>query len=149
MIYANLPLKCRFIPIDVNDEVFVTIFITYFIDFLDAASKALIAVVDDDDERYKDFNERNIIYYANWAKGVYTVKEEIKEDYDIWMEYCQQTKKKYRIINTVSPYHIGFDISDLSTKNINFGISLWNSVSIQEFSQIEKNILKKINKKGF
>jgi hypothetical protein len=126
MIYANLPVKCRFIPIDINDEVFVTVFLAYFSIFLEAASNSLISVVDNDDGRYDDFSENDILYYAKWAKDVYAVKERVKEENPI--QYCERTKYRRRIIRTVSPYHIGFELDNHSTENINYGIRLYNSL---------------------
>ena len=100
MIYANLPVTCRFIPVDINDEVFVTVFLAYFTYYLEAVSQSLINVVDCDDGRYDDFSEKDILYYAKWAKDVYEVKERIKED-NLSDEYCCQTKYRRRIIRTV------------------------------------------------
>lgn len=125
MIYANLPLKCRFIPIDVNNEVFQIIFMIYFRSYLKFAAEVYLNAVDAEDS---ELNEGDIVYAARWAKDIYENYENIKEDMDEFTKNCLACKRTAYIANNVRETQLGFDFYKISQDNVLKGIRLYNAI---------------------
>jgi hypothetical protein len=126
MIYSQLPINCRFFPIDVNDEVFQIKFLINFPFFLDHASKIFMELVDETDER--GMTEEQMLYFADWAKHTYQQKERIEKMMDDFRYECFCDKHKKYIVDNVPSNHIGFDFGDLTYPNVDEGIVLYNQI---------------------
>jgi hypothetical protein len=126
MIYANLPLNCRFIPIDVNDEVFQIIFMLYFRSYLKNAAQIFMRVVDGDTDT--NFDEGDIIYAAQWAKDIYKNYEKNEETCEEIKKQWLKCKRKAYIANNVAPEQLGFDFHEVSCSNVNKSITLYNAI---------------------
>jgi len=122
MIYANLPLHCRFIPIDINDEVFQIVFMTNFIAYLNRASLVYMNWVNNPEI----LNEGEILWAADWAKKLYNNMEEINDDMTEYIGNCLNNKRQRYIMNNVDFTHTGFDFGNISPLNICKGIDLYN-----------------------
>jgi hypothetical protein len=131
MIYSQIPLKCRFIPIDTDDEVFQTIFLYHFPFYLDMAAIKYMDLVDNP-ETLK-LNEGDVIYLARWAKDIYENKVSIDEVMkDFKYEVYNDEHLKY-IMDNVKPNHIGFRFRDVSQDNVNEAIRLYNEIGAKIF----------------
>ena len=128
MIYSQIPLKCRLIPVNTDDEVFQTIFLSYFIIYLERASTYFMKIVNQEDEfEYDNRNEGEILFWAEWARDVHRQMEKIEETTNEFRWHVdQECAKKKKIWNDVRPRNLGFDYNDMSPLNVNFGITLWN-----------------------
>ena len=126
MIYSKLPIKCRFFPINTNDEVFQTVFMFYYMDFLDATSKLFMEIADESDENGLD--EGGVLFFAELAKRTYKNKETIKEDMTEFKYKCFCNKDKKYIIENVKPNKIGFDFGNLTFDNVYDGNILYNAI---------------------
>ena len=126
MIYSQLPINCRFFPIDVNDEVFQIKFLINFPFFLEHAANLFMEMVDETEEL--SMNEEQMLFFADWAKRVYDNKERIKEDMDEFRYECFCDKHKKYIVDNVPSRHIGFDFGDLTFPNVNDAIDLYNKI---------------------
>ncbi len=125
MIYANLPVTCRFIPIDVDDEVFQIIFMLYFRSYLKNAAQIFLDVVDAENTK---LNEGDIVNGARWAKDIYENYENIKEDMDEFKKNCLACKRTAYIANNVYPYQLGFNFYEVNCRNVTKGIELYNLI---------------------
>ena len=126
MIYTQIPLKCRFIPINGDDEVFQIIFMLYFRSFLKQAATVYMDIVNNPEEQ--NLNEGEIVYAAKWAKDIYNNYENIKENMDDFKVWCHQCKKKRHIAYNVLPKQIGFNFWEISFANVDKGILLYNEI---------------------
>jgi len=125
MIYANLPVTCRFIPIDVDNEVFQIIFMLYFRSYLKNSAEVFLDSIDAEDTK---LNEGQIVYGARWAKDIYENYEKIKEDMDDFKQNCLKCKRTAYIANNVIPDQLGFDFYTVSRDNVLKGIELYNTI---------------------
>jgi hypothetical protein len=129
MIYNEVPLKYRYIPINIECDLFVTVFMCYFSSYLGWCANSLMAVLDNEDGLYDHFSEGKLLEVAEWAKDVYRQKEKIHP-------LCERfhnnyvTKHKYtnNIIENINSENFEFDFSDHSCENINDGIIIFNSI---------------------
>jgi len=126
MIYTKLPLKCRFIPIDVDDEVFQTVFMFHFTQFLEYSAQIFMEIVDEADENGID--EGGVLFFADWAKHTYKNKEAIKEDMDEFKYKCFCNKDKKYIIDNVKANQIGFDFGNMTYNNVYEGAVLYKAI---------------------
>jgi hypothetical protein len=124
MIYANLPVTCRFIPVDINDEVFQLVFMSNFGAYLKRASLVYMNWVNNPET----LSEAKILYAADWAKKLYNNMEEINDDMSEYIGNCLENKRTNYIMNNVDFTHIGFDFGDVTPDNINNGITLYNAI---------------------
>jgi len=125
MIYANLPVTCRLIPIDTNDEVFQIVFMCNFLGYINRASLVYMNHVDNPETTS---NEGWILYAAEWAKNLYNIKEAVEEDITEYIVQCLDNKHTKYILTNVCFYHTGFDMGDVTADNINYGIDLYNEI---------------------
>lgn len=139
MIYIELPLKYQWVPIDIDNDVFVTVFMTFFGIFLDAASKSLMTVLENEDGYYNNFREADILYYAEWAKDVYRNKEKVTPICNEWIKYLNKHKYTKDIANNINLNNYEFDFKDHSTQNINKGIKIYNNI-IKKWKEIDFNL---------
>jgi len=124
MIYANLPLTCRFIPIDTNDEVFQIVFMSNFIAYLNRASLVYMNWVNNPET----LNEGEILWAADWAKKLYNNMQKIDDDMTEYIGDCLDNKHQRYILDNVHFTHTGFDFGDVTQDNINYGIDLYNAI---------------------
>ena len=124
MIYSQIPLKCRFIPINIDDEVFQIVFMTNFPAYLHRASLCYMDLVDNN----TDFNEGDILHLADWAKRLYNNKENIADNMDEYIEYCLTSQHQRYIMDNVRFTNIGFDFGDVTPENLNDGVDLYNAI---------------------
>lgn len=129
MIYSQIPLKCRFIPINTDDEVFRLIFMMNFPFYLEHAAYEYMKIVNQEDRYENDnYNEGKILFYANWAKSLYRVKENMENIHNKFCSNCFNDKHKKSIIDNIDSRHIGFDFGDLSIINMNRALKLNNVI---------------------
>lgn len=136
MIYVELPLKYQWVPIDIDNDVFVTVFMMIFDVYLDSASKSLMSVLENEDGLYDDLCEGDILHYAEWAKDVYREKEKIKPICIRFKKYINRHKYTIDIVNNVNINNFEFIFKDHSTENINKGIKIWNKI-LKKWRQLE------------
>ena len=128
MIYAQLPLNCRFVPVNIEDEVFQTIFMVHFPFFLEAAANLFMEMVDGEGVN-DETTDGDVLFWADWAKRVYANKVRIEEHIiDHYKEKVFYNKHYKRIIDNVSSAHIGFEFGQLNPTNVNDGIELYNKI---------------------
>lgn len=131
MIYSQLPLKCRFIPIDIDDEVFQTIFMFHFPFYLEKVANKYMQLVDEPETQ--NLNEGEVIHLARWAKDIYENKvsiEKVMSDFK-YEVYCDKHLKY--IVDNAKPNQIGFKFGDGSQDNINEAIRLYNEIGDKIF----------------
>jgi hypothetical protein len=131
MIYSQIPLNYRFIPINTDDEVFQTVFMFHFIFYLENVANKYMQLVDEPETQ--NLNEAQVVYSARWAKDVYENKVSIETamshyKYEV---YCDK-QLKYIIDNT-KPNQIGFNFGDWSQDNVNEAIRLYNEIGDKIF----------------
>jgi hypothetical protein len=131
MIYANLPVTCRFIPIDINDEVFQIVFMFHFPFYLENAANKYMELVDDPETQ--NLNEGELIGVARWAKDIYENKVSIEETMNHFKYECYNDKHKKYIVENVKPSRIGFKFGDISQDNVNEAIRLHNEIGDKIF----------------
>jgi len=124
MIYTNLPITCRFIPIDINDEVFQIVFMTNFMAYLNRASLVYMNWVNNPET----LNEGDILWAADWAKKLYENMEAIDDDMTEYIGNCLDNDYHRYILDNVDFTHTGFDFGDVSPLNISYGIKLYNQI---------------------
>lgn len=128
MIYDGVPIKYRYIPINIECDIFVTMFMCIFSTYLGYCSNSLMAIVDNEDGNYDHFDERNILYYAKWARDVYKQKETSHEVCIRWFEYVKKHKYTIDIYRECNTFNFEFKFSDHSLDNINKSITIYNSI---------------------
>ena len=126
MIYSQLPINCRFFPIDVNDEVFQIKFLINFPFFLEHAANLFMEIVDETEE--SGITESQMLFFADRAKHAYRQKERIEEDMDNFRYQCFCDKHKKYIADNVPSNHIGFNFGDLTFTNVRDGVALYNQI---------------------
>ena len=126
MIYTQIPLKCRFIPVNIDDEVFQLIFMCNFQFYLENVANKYMELVDNPEQQ--DLNDGDVVYLAQWAKDVYNNKVKIEETIDYLFSKWFVNKHKKYIIDNVDPRHIEFQFGDLSQTNVNDAINLYNAI---------------------
>ena len=127
MIYTQIPLNCRFIPINVDDEVFQLAFMSNFKFYLENVAKLYMELVDNPPEGL-GINEGDILCLAEWAKDVYNNKVKIEETIDyLFNKWFSDPHTKY-IIDNVELNYIEFEFGDISQLNVNYAIDLYNQI---------------------
>jgi hypothetical protein len=121
MIYANLPVTCRLIPIDTNDEVFQIVFMCNFIAYLNRASLVYMNWVNNPET----LNDGDVLWAADWAKKLYNNMEAVYDDMSEYITNCLDNKYQNYIMTNVHFSHTGFDFRNISPDNINNGITLY------------------------
>lgn len=128
MIYAQLPINCRFFPVNIDDEVFQLKFMVNFPFFLEHAANVFMEMVDGvgvDDET----TDGDVLFWADWAKRVYANKVRIEKNViDNYKEKVFNNKHYKRIVDCVPASHIGFKFGELYPNNVNDGIELYNKI---------------------
>ena len=128
MIYNEVPLKYRYIPINIECDLFVTVFMCLFSSYLGWCANSLMEVLNNEDGLYDHFNEGKLLEVAEWAKDVYRQKEKIQPLCERFHNYVIKHKYTSNIINNIDTINFEFDFSDHSCENINDGIIIFNSI---------------------
>ena len=131
MIYSQIPLKCKFIPINTDHEVFQTVFMFHFPFYLENVANKYMQLVDEPETQ--NLKEGDVVHLARWAKDVYENRvsiETVMSNYK-YEVYCDKHLKY--IIDTIKPNQIGFKFGDSSQHNVNEAIRLYNEIGNKIF----------------
>ena len=139
MIYSEIPLKYQWVPINIDNDAFVCVFMGLFDGFLDSASKSLMSVLENEDGYYDNFREADILHFAEWAKDVYDNKEKVTPICNEWRKYVKKYQYSMDILNNFTFKNYEFDFKDHSTENINKGIIIYNNI-IKKWKEIDFNL---------
>jgi hypothetical protein len=130
MIYANLPLKYIFIPIDINNKHFRIASCVFLLGYLIEAKTHYLEVMDDDDTKDGDRIE-----VAEWAKNVHNIVERIERETIIMINniWGWNTLKNYH--KNITLDNCEFDYGDVSPENVE--LALDHHAEVREYYNMD------------
>jgi hypothetical protein len=130
MIYANLPLKYIFVPIDINNEHFRIASCVFLLGYLIETKTHYLEVIDD--ERIND-GER--IEVAEWAKDLHNIVERFEDEIKTMLNitWGWNTVKKYN--NNINLNNCEFNYSDGSPENVQLALS--HHLEVREYYNMD------------
>jgi hypothetical protein len=130
MIYANLPLKYIFVPIDINNEHFRIASCVFLMGYLIEAKNHYLEIMDD--EGTKD-GER--IEVAEWAKDLHNLVENVEDQIKTMLKITWGWNIVEKYNNNVNIYNCEFDYSDVSPMNVQ--LALDHHVEVREYYNMD------------
>jgi hypothetical protein len=130
MIYANLPLKYIFVPIDINNEHFRIASCVFLMGYLIEAKNKYLEIMDD--EGTKDGQR---IEVAEWAKDLHNLVENVENEIKTMLSITWGWNIVEKYNNNVNIYNCEFDYGDVSPMNVQ--LALDHHVEVREYYNMD------------
>jgi hypothetical protein len=130
MIYANLPLKYIFVPIDINNEHFRIASCVFLLGYLYVAKDKYLEVMDDEDT--KD-GER--IEVAEWARDLHKLVENVENEIKTMLSTTWGWNIVEKYYKNITMDNCEFDYGDASPMNVQ--LALDHHVEIREYYNLD------------
>jgi hypothetical protein len=130
MIYANLPLKYIFVPIDINNEHFRIASCVFLMGYLIETKNQYLEIMDDEDT-----NDGHRIEIAEWAKNLHNLVESVEDEIKTMLSITWGWDIVEKYNNNVNIYNCEFDYSDGSPANVQ--LALDHHVEVREYYNMD------------
>lgn len=126
MIYANLPLKYMFVPIDINNEHFRIAFCVFLVGYLTTAKELWIDIMDKE-----DVLDGERLEIAEDAKNLHTLLGSQEDNIMRLQKEVWSKKTLYNYHTNITLDNCEFEYCDVSPQNVKIALDIF--VEIAEY----------------
>ena len=120
MIYANLPLKYMFVPIDINNEHFRIAFCVFILGYLNTAKEHWLSVME-----HEDVLDGERLEIAENAKNLHNMFEYQKNDIIRMQEELWSIKTLTNYETDITLDNCEFNYGDVSPENVKRALDIF------------------------
>ena len=120
MIYANLPLKYQFVPMNINNEHFRITFCVFLLGYLKQAKEKWLDVMDEEDT-----NDGERIEIAENARDLHQVVEDQKDNIMMMREAIWGVEKLENYHTNINLDNCEFNYGDVSPDNVKMALDIF------------------------
>jgi len=124
MIYANLPLKYMFVPIDINNEHFRIAFCAFLLGFLKQAKERWLEVMD-----YEDVLDGERLEIAENARDLHLLVEDQKRNIMMMREATWGVEKLDNYHTNITLDNCEFNYGDVSPENVKVALDIFVEIA--------------------
>jgi len=124
MIYANLPLKYMFVPIDINNEHFRIAFCEFLLGFLKQSKERWLEVMD-----YEEVLDGERLEIAENARDLHLVVEDQKRNIMMMREAIWGVEKLENYHTNITLDNCEFNYGDVSPENVKVALDIFVEIA--------------------